>query len=113
MSVFSLLSQSEQFSNQSAKFCSTECAIISNFLLTEFWAFKSLNSGAKNATIASRFVRYQAVCAAALLLGPFLVLFFVATTHLSKYLANLATIALVAIFNYFGQVYFTWARAKN
>jgi dolichol-phosphate mannosyltransferase len=93
-----------------SKLLAAECAIISNFLLNDAWTFADL-SGLQPGWRAKfrRFVGFNAICSAGLVLNVVLLNLLFNLAHLNRYVADVIAIAAVTTWNYLLNRKLNWA----
>ncbi|WP_373480488.1 glycosyltransferase [Geminocystis sp.] len=92
-----------------SKIIAAELAIINNFLWNDAWTFKDISQKqpGKRQKI-KRFIKFNLVCLAGLILNVLLLNFFFNVFGLNRYLANLLAIAIVTIWNYWLNLKLSW-----
>ncbi|NCO75766.1 MAG: glycosyltransferase [Cyanobacteria bacterium] len=92
-----------------SKIIAAELAIINNFLWNDAWTFKDISQKqpGKRQKI-KRFIKFNLVCLAGLILNVLLLNFFFNVFGLNRYLANLLAIAFVTIWNYWLNLKLSW-----
>lgn len=96
-----------------SKLLSAETAIVSNFLFNDAWTFgdiASLTPGARSRL--RRFLGFNAVCLAGLVLNILLLNLLFNFGHLNRYLANAIAIVAVTGWNYWLNRKLNWAPVK-
>ena len=109
LGIYAFLTRYYNFSEAIAPLLSIESAIISNFLLNNFWTFGSRSNQSR---VRVRFLKFHLVSGLGALINylVFLLLFFVLEVH--DIFANLTGIAFAAIVNYLINSNWTWRDDK-
>jgi len=93
-----------------SKLVASETAIISNFLLNDLWTFRDMSQLQPGARARlRRFISFNAICSAGLLLNLLLLNGMFNLLHMNRYLANLIAIALVTGWNYWLNRKLSWS----
>ena len=105
LGVYAFLTRYYNFSEAIAPVLSIEAALISNFLLNNFWTFGSRSNQSR---VREKFLKFHFVCGLGALINylVFLLLFFVLEVH--DIFANLIGIAFAAVVNYLINSNWTW-----
>ncbi|MGI0481218.1 glycosyltransferase [Geminocystis sp. CENA526] len=92
-----------------SKIIAAELAIINNFLWNDAWTFKdiSLKQPGKRKKI-KRLIKFNIICLGGLILNVLLLNFFFNVFGLNRYIANLISIALVTVWNYWLNLKLSW-----
>jgi dolichol-phosphate mannosyltransferase len=92
-----------------SKIVAAEVAIINNFLWNDRWTFGDIASRQKGwRKRGKRFLKFNLVCLAGLILNVLLLNFFFNVLHIDRYLANLMAIALVTVWNFWINLKLSW-----
>lgn len=92
-----------------SKIIAAELAIINNFLWNDAWTFRDISrtqQGKKQKL--KRFLKFNLVCLAGLILNVLLLNIFFNLFGLNRYLANLGAIALVTVWNFWLNLKLSW-----
>jgi dolichol-phosphate mannosyltransferase len=93
------------------KIVAAESAILSNYLLNDFWTFRDVNaSSISGAHRGRRFLRFNLICATGIVISVAILNALVFAVGVNLYLANLLAIAVVSVWNYFLSQRFAWKR---
>jgi dolichol-phosphate mannosyltransferase len=92
-----------------SKIIASELAIINNFLWNDAWTFKDISQKqpGKRQKI-KRLIKFNIICLGGLILNVLLLNFFFNVFGLNRYLANLISIAVVTIWNYWLNLKLSW-----
>jgi dolichol-phosphate mannosyltransferase len=91
------------------KALSAEAAIASNFMLNDVWTFRDVSRRQGNGQARfARFAKYNAICAAGVVIGILLIKFQVAALHLGPNVANAIAIGIVTLWNFWMSKTFSW-----
>jgi dolichol-phosphate mannosyltransferase len=92
-----------------SKIIASELAIINNFLWNDAWTFKDISQKqpGKRQKI-KRLIKFNIICLGGLIINVLLLNFFFNVFGLNRYLANLISIALVTIWNYWLNLKLSW-----
>lgn len=92
-----------------SKIIASELAIFNNFLWNDIWTFGDI-SGCQPGKRKrfKRFLKFNVVCLAGLILNVLLLNIFFNVFHVNRYLANLMAIALVTIWNFWVNLKLSW-----
>jgi len=109
LGIYSFLTRYYNFSEAMAPLLSIEAAIISNFLLNNFWTFGSRSNQSR---VRVKFLKFHLVSGLGALINylVFLTLFFLLEVH--DIFANLIGIASAAVVNYLINSNWTWKDNK-
>lgn len=92
-----------------SKIIAAEVAIINNFLWNDRWTFGDLSAGQNRwQQRLKRFLKFNLICLAGLILSVLLFNFFFKTLHINLYLANLIAIAIVTVWNFWMNLKLSW-----
>lgn len=93
-----------------SKIIAAESAILTNFILNDLWTFRveSAGHGGFRARIR-RFLGFNAICGAGLLLNLVLLNLMFNLLHINRYVANLLAIVIVTGWNYWLNTKLNWA----
>ncbi|MFB8788976.1 MAG: glycosyltransferase [Potamolinea sp.] len=92
-----------------SKIIASELAIFNNFLWNDLWTFSDISSRQPGKRKRfQRFLKFNLVCLAGLLLNILLLNIFFNVFHINRYLANLLAIALVTIWNFWVNLKLSW-----
>lgn len=96
-----------------SKLIAGEMAIVSNFLLNDFWTFRA-TSKAQAGLVAMfrRFLAFNAICAAGLGINVLVLNLLFNIGHMNRYLANAIAIVAVTGWNYWLNRKLNWARPE-
>jgi dolichol-phosphate mannosyltransferase len=88
---------------------SSEVAIINNFLWNDAWTFGDIASKQQgNRKRLRRFLKFNVVCLAGLILNVSIVNFLFNVVHINEYLAKLIAIAMVTFLNFWLNLKLSW-----
>ncbi|WP_310482982.1 glycosyltransferase family 2 protein [Chamaesiphon sp. VAR_48_metabat_403] len=88
---------------------SSEIAIINNFLWNDLWTFGDISSKQQgNRKRLRRFLKFNLVCMAGLILNVLIVNFLFNIVHVNEYLAKLIAIAMITFLNFWLNVKLSW-----
>jgi dolichol-phosphate mannosyltransferase len=88
---------------------SSEIAIINNFLWNDLWTFGDISSKQQgNRKRLRRFLKFNLVCMAGLILNVLIVNFLFNIVHINEYLAKLIAIAMITFLNFWLNVKLSW-----
>ena len=88
---------------------SSEIAIINNFLWNDLWTFGDISSKQQgNRKRFRRFLKFNLVCMAGLILNVLIVNFLFNIAHINEYLAKLIAIAMITFLNFWLNVKLSW-----
>lgn len=92
-----------------SKIIASELAIINNFLWNDAWTFKDISrkQPGKRQKI-KRLIKFNIICLGGLIINVLLLNFFFNVFGLNRYIANLISIALVTIWNYWLNLKLSW-----
>jgi dolichol-phosphate mannosyltransferase len=92
-----------------SKIIAAELAIINNFLWNDAWTFKDISQQqpGKRQKI-KRFIKFNIVCLAGLIINVLLLNFFFNVFGLNRYFANFLAIAFVTIWNFWLNLKLSW-----
>lgn len=92
-----------------SKIIASELAIINNFLWNDAWTFKDISQKqpGKRQKI-KRLIKFNIICLGGLIINVLLLNFFFNVFGLNRYIANLISIALVTIWNYWLNLKLSW-----
>ena len=109
LGTYAFLTRYYNFSEAIAPLLSIEAALISNFLLNNFWTFGSRSNQSR---VRVKFLKFHLVSGLGALINyvVFLLLFFVLEVH--DIFANLIGIAFAAVVNYLINSNWTWKDSK-
>lgn len=97
-----------------AKLCSAETALLSNFLLNEFWTFRAVGGGGAGVwALALRLSKFQAICGAGIGWAVLLLNVFYRGLGINLYVANLLAILLVTLWNFWMNALFNWSEGAR
>lgn len=86
--------------------------MINNFIWNNVWTFRPQNSATKQRQhVLVRFTKFNLVCAGGLVIAV-LVLKLGVKSGFHLYLSNLSAIAVATVWNFSGNVLFTWSDEK-
>ncbi|GCL51981.1 dolichyl-phosphate-mannose synthase [Microcystis aeruginosa NIES-3804] len=111
MAIFYLLSDPSTLAwgVTRSKIIAAEVAIINNFLWNDRWTFGDLSTGQNQwQQRLKRFLKFNLICLAGLLLNVLLLNFFFNVLHINRYIANLIAIAMVTIWNFWINLKLSW-----
>ncbi len=92
-----------------SKIIASELAIFNNFLWNDLWTFSDISSRQPGKRKRfQRFLKFNLVCLAGLILNILLLNIFFNVFHINRYLANLLAIALVTIWNFWVNLKLSW-----
>lgn len=92
-----------------SKIIASELAIFNNFLWNDLWTFSDISSRQPGKRKRfQRFLKFNFVCLAGLILNILLLNIFFNVFHINRYLANLMAIALVTIWNFWVNLKLSW-----
>jgi dolichol-phosphate mannosyltransferase len=92
-----------------SKIIAAEVAIINNFLWNDRWTFGDLSTGQNQwQQRLKRFLKFNLICLAGLILNVLLLNFFFNVLHINRYLANLIAIAIVTVWNFWMNLKLSW-----
>lgn len=92
-----------------SKIIASELAIFNNFLWNDLWTFSDISSRQPGKRKRfQRFLKFNLVCLAGLILNILLLNIFFNVFHINRYLANLIAIALVTIWNFWVNLKLSW-----
>lgn len=92
-----------------SKLVAAELAIVNNFLWNDAWTFRDLVApGSGGAHRLRRFVKFNGICGAGLLLNVALLNFQFNLLHMNRYVANLVAIGAVTAWNYWLNLKLGW-----
>jgi dolichol-phosphate mannosyltransferase len=92
-----------------SKIIASELAIFNNFLWNDFWTFGDISSRQPgNSQRFKRFLKFNVVCLAGLILNVLLLNIFFNIFQINRYVANLMAIALVTIWNFWVNLKLSW-----
>lgn len=92
-----------------SKIIAAELAIINNFLWNDTWTFGDISRTQQGKRQKlKRFIKFNLVCLAGLILNVLLLNIFFNLFGLNRYLANLAAIAFVTIWNFWLNLKLSW-----
>ncbi|MBJ7898557.1 MAG: glycosyltransferase [Cyanobacteria bacterium RI_101] len=92
-----------------SKLLAAELAIVHNFLWNDFWTFGDVaRRQPGNRRRLKRFVKFNLICGAGLILNVLLLNLFFNGLGFNRYLANLFAIALVTIWNFWLNLKLSW-----
>lgn len=107
--VLLALTQSFGLAAWQASPLATETAIISNFLLNDFWTFRDLRAGSPIA----RFVRYNGVALGGMLITVAVLSLLTRLADVELLPANLVAVAVATAWNYVVNSRWTWGIARS
>lgn len=92
-----------------SKIIASELAIINNFLWNDAWTFKDISQKqpGKRQKI-KRLIKFNIICLGGLIINVLLLNFFFNVFGLNRYIANLISIVLVTIWNYWLNLKLSW-----
>ncbi|WP_017295379.1 glycosyltransferase [Geminocystis herdmanii] len=92
-----------------SKIIASELAIINNFLWNDAWTFRDISQKqpGKRQKI-KRLIKFNIICLGGLIINVLLLNFFFNVFGLNRYIANLISIALVTIWNYWLNLKLSW-----
>ncbi|MBL1209042.1 glycosyltransferase [Geminocystis sp. GBBB08] len=92
-----------------SKIIASELAIINNFLWNDAWTFRDISKKqpSKRQKI-KRFIKFNIVCLAGLIINVLLLNFFFNMLSLNRYLANFIAIAFVTLWNFWLNLKLSW-----
>lgn len=92
-----------------SKIIASELAIINNFLWNDAWTFKDISQKqpGKRQKI-KRLIKFNIICLGGLIINVLLLNFFFNVFGLNRYLANLISIVLVTVWNYWLNLKLSW-----
>jgi dolichol-phosphate mannosyltransferase len=92
-----------------SKIIAAEVAIINNFLWNDRWTFGDLSQGQNQwQQRLKRFLKFNLICLAGLILNVLLLNFFFNVLHINRYIANLIAIAIVTVWNFWMNLKLSW-----
>jgi putative flippase GtrA len=92
-----------------SKIIAAEVAIINNFLWNDRWTFGDLSTGQNQwQQRCKRFLKFNLICLAGLILNVLLLNFFFNVLHINRYIANLIAIAIVTVWNFWMNLKLSW-----
>lgn len=92
-----------------SKIIASELAIINNFLWNDAWTFKDISQKQpKKRQKIKRLIKFNIICLGGLIINVLLLNFLFNVFGLNRYLANLISIALVTIWNYWLNLKLSW-----
>jgi dolichol-phosphate mannosyltransferase len=96
-----------------SKFIGGETAIFNNFCWNDVWTFKKAASSQRSwSRRAARFLKFNAVCGAGLVLAVVLLTVQVRYLGVNRYVANAISIGLVTLWNFALSKKFSWSAPK-
>ncbi len=97
-----------------SKTLAAETAIVNNFIWNDIWTFQDLAAGNTGwSARARRFARFNLVCLAGIGINVLLLTVQVHLLRMNVYLANLAAIFLVSVWNFWMNLRFGWGEAGS
>ena len=97
-----------------SKIIAAELAIINNFLWNDAWTFSDISSQQRGKRLKlKRFIKFNFVCLAGLILNVLFLNIFYNLFHLNAYVSNLGAIALVTIWNYWINLKLSWRTTEK
>jgi dolichol-phosphate mannosyltransferase len=109
MGIFYLLRTALGLALTRSAIFSSEIAIINNFLWNDLWTFGDISSKQQgNRKRLRRFLKFNLVCMAGLILNVLIVNFLFNIVHINEYLAKLIAIAMITFLNFWLNVKLSW-----
>ncbi len=96
-----------------SKALAAEAAIFNNFLWNDVWTFRGLADGRGWRARATRFGKFNLICAAGIGLSILLLNAQVYGLGMNVYVANLSSIFVVSFWNFYLNLRFGWTRRKK
>lgn len=88
---------------------SSEVAIINNFLWNDFWTFRDISQRQPgNRKRLKRFLKFNLVCLAGLILNVLIVNLLFNVFHVNEYLAKLFAIVIITLWNFWINLKLSW-----
>jgi dolichol-phosphate mannosyltransferase len=92
-----------------SKIIASEVAIVNNFLWNDRWTFGDISSRQSgNRQRLRRFIKFNLVCLAGLILNVLLLNFLFNVLGINRYVANLLAIAIVTVWNFWVNLKLSW-----
>jgi dolichol-phosphate mannosyltransferase len=92
-----------------SKALAAETAILNNFIWNDLWTFRDIAAGQNQWRARSgRFAKFNLICLAGIVLSILLLNAQVRFLRINPYLANLISIFLVSVWNFFMNLKFGW-----
>jgi dolichol-phosphate mannosyltransferase len=97
-----------------SKALAAEVAIGNNFIWNDLWTFRDLSAAqAGGAARAGRFIKFNVICLLGVALNVLLLSTQVRVLHFNVYLANLASIFIVSLWNFLLNLKFGWGSPRK
>jgi dolichol-phosphate mannosyltransferase len=109
MGIFYLLRTGLGLALTRSAIFSSEIAIINNFLWNDLWTFGDISSKQQgNRKRLRRFLKFNLVCMAGLILNVLIVNFLFNIVHVNEYLSKLIAIAMITFLNFWLNLKLSW-----